>query len=232
MAILYRALDQDFLPEEDKGRLIAFVIAPEGATAEYTDRMLRRAESILAETPEIRSFGCILAPAFSGPGQASFGILFVRLTDHRSRSVQDIVGGPDGLRTRLFQEVEGAIANVQIPKAVGGRGFSAPFQLVIQGQDLHVMDRYLQRLQAQLRETGFLINVRASFEFNKPELRIEIDRDRAAALGVAIEDISRSLQILFGGLDLSRMKLDGKEYDVIAQLDRFSRLTPQDLDRL
>src|SRR6185503_14298093 len=72
----------------------------------------------------------------------------------------------------------------------------------------------------------------SSFEVNKPELRLDIDRDRAASLGVSIEDISRTLQILFGGLDLSRIKIAGKEYDVMAQLERGSRLTPQDLDRL
>src|SRR5204862_5821045 len=67
---------------------------------------------------------------------------------------------------------------------------------------------------------------------NKPELRLSIDRDRAAALGVSIEDVSRTLQILFGGLDLSRIKLGGKEYEVIAQMRRAARLTPQDLDKL
>jgi multidrug efflux pump subunit AcrB len=76
------------------------------------------------------------------------------------------------------------------------------------------------------------VNVRSSFEVTKPELRLGIDRSRAAALGVSIEDVSRTLQILFGSLDLSRIKLDGKEYDVIAQLQRISRLLPQDLDRI
>jgi multidrug efflux pump len=231
MLVFYRALDKDFLPEEDKGRLIAFVVAPEGATIEYTDRMMREMEGILRDTPEVLSYGCVLAPGFSGPGQANSGILFVRLQEGRRRSVQEVVNGPNGLRARLFREVEGAIANVQIPKAIG-RGFSAPFQLVIQGQDLDVMDRYLRRSLGELRETGFLLNLRSSFEFNKPELRVEINRDRAAALGVSVEDISRTMQMLFGGLDLSRIKLDGKEYEVIAQLDRYSRLTPQDLDRL
>ncbi|MCL4180690.1 MAG: efflux RND transporter permease subunit [Verrucomicrobia bacterium] len=231
MVLFYQRLDKDFLPEEDKGRMIAFVVAPEGATIEYTDRMLREIEGILRETPEVLSFGAVLAPGFSGPGQANSGLLFVRLKEDRERSVQEVVNGPQGLRARLFREVEGAIANVQIPKAIG-RGFSAPFQLVIQGQDLNVMDRYLRRALAQLRENGFLLNLRSSFEFNKPELRVEIDRDRAAALGVSVEDISRTMQMLFGGLDLSRIKLEGKEYEVIAQLNRYSRLTPQDLDRL
>ena len=66
----------------------------------------------------------------------------------------------------------------------------------------------------------------------KPQLRIHIDRDRAAALGVSIEDMSRTMQMLFGGLDLSRIKIGGKEYEVIAQLERQARLRPQDLERL
>jgi len=84
----------------------------------------------------------------------------------------------------------------------------------------------------RLRTNQFLVNVRSSFEVTKPELRIEIDRNRAAALGVAVADISRTLQILFGGLDLTKIKVEGKEYDVIAQLERGSRRTPQDLERL
>src|SRR6185436_14277408 len=104
--------------------------------------------------------------------------------------------------------------------------------LVIQAQDLETLNRYQNELANKLRQSGYLQNVRSSFEVNKPELRLNIDRNRAAALGVSIEDISRSMQILFGGLDLSRIKLEGKEYDVIAQLQRKSRQTPQDLDRL
>jgi multidrug efflux pump subunit AcrB len=84
----------------------------------------------------------------------------------------------------------------------------------------------------KLRATPFLQNVQSSFQVNKPELRLSIDRDRASALGLSVEDVSRTLQILFGGLDLSKIKRDGKEYDVIAQLERVSRGTPQDLDRL
>ena len=84
----------------------------------------------------------------------------------------------------------------------------------------------------RLRAEGFLQNVRSRFEMSKPELRISINRDRAGVLGVSVEDISRTLQILFGGVDLSKVKLGGKEYDVVVQLDRTSRMTPADLDKL
>ncbi len=227
----YWALDKDFLPEEDKGRIFSFVIGPEGATSEYTDRMLRQLEGFLVATPEVKTYASIVAPSMAGPGMANQGILFVTLDEQRKRSVQEIVNGPEGLRTKFFRDVEGALAVPTIPKAIG-RSFGSPFQVVLQNQDLEALNSTAIRLANRLRTNGFLLNVRTSFEVNKAELRVHIDRNRAAALGVAVEDISRTLQILFGGLDLSRIKLGGKEYEVIAQLERMSRLTPRDLERL
>ncbi|MDX1952969.1 MAG: efflux RND transporter permease subunit [Verrucomicrobiota bacterium] len=231
MVFFMGRLDSEFLPEEDKGRLLAFIVAPEGSTTEYTDRMVREAESILTTVPEIQSYGAVVAPGFSGPGQANSGIVFIRLKDDRERSVQEIVNGPNGLRAKYFNNIEGALAILQIPKAIG-RSFSSPFQIVIQGQDLDLLNDYSAKLANKLRATGMFLNVRSSFEVNKPELQINIDRDRAAVLGVSIEDVSRTLQIMFGGLELSRIKMEGKEYEVIAQLARASRTTPQDLDKL
>jgi multidrug efflux pump len=229
----FRRLEGEFLPEEDKSRLLCFVFGPEGSTVEYTDKQVRQIEKILSETPEVEAFGSVTAFSLSGPGLANNAIVFVRLKDRaqRERGVQEIVNGPGGLRARFFNEVPGAIAVPNIPKAIG-RGFGAPFQLVLQAQDLDQLNRFTTDTLNKLRGQPYLMNVRTSFEVTKPELRLDIDRNRAAALGVSIEDISRSLQILFGGLDLSRIKLDGKEYEVIAQLQRQSRLLPQDLDRL
>ena len=229
--LAYRGLEREFLPDEDKGRLLCIVAAPQGATLEYTDRMVREMEQILMETPEVASFGAIVAAGFGGPGEVNSAILFVRLKDDRDRSVQEIVGGPNGLRAKFFNNIEGALAITQIPKSME-RGFNASFQLVLQNQDLEALDRYATELTTKLRQSGFLQNVRSSFEVTKPELSISIDRDRAAALGVSIEDVSRTLQVLFGGLDLSRLTMDGKEYEVIAQLGRESRQRPEDLDQL
>jgi hydrophobe/amphiphile efflux-1 (HAE1) family protein len=227
----YALLEKEFLPDEDKGRLLCFLSTPEGSTAEYTDRMMRKMEARLQAVPELSTYGAVVAPSIAGPGQANSGIMFVRLKPDRERSVRDIVAGPQGLRAQFFDEIEGGIAIVQVPKAIG-RGFSAPLQLVLQANDLEELDRFATRFVNKLRGSDYLLNVRSSYEVAKPELRLGIDRDRAAALGVSIEDIARTLQILFGGLDLSRVKLDSKEYDVIVQLERSSRMVPQDLDRL
>jgi hydrophobe/amphiphile efflux-1 (HAE1) family protein len=229
----FRRLEGEFLPEEDKSRILCFVFAPEGSTLEYTDRQVRKAEAILARTPEVEAYGAVISFSQSGPGQPNQAIMFVRLKprEERTRSVQELVNGPGGLRLQFFNGVEGAVAGPNIPKAFD-RGFGAPFQLVVQAPDLGQLDAYVTRLLGRLRQSGFLLNARSSYEVTKPELRLDIDRSRAAALGVSIEDLSRTLQILFGGLDLSRIKLDGREYEVIAQLQRASRLVPQDLDRL
>ncbi|MBL8014147.1 MAG: efflux transporter outer membrane subunit, partial [Candidatus Omnitrophica bacterium] len=143
----------------------------------------------------------------------------------------DIVGGPTGLAGQFFGNVEGAFVIPIIPQAIG-RGFAQPFQLVLQGQDLDQLNKYAAQLSDKLRSSGILMNVRSNFEINKPELRVHIDRNRAAALGITVEDISKTLQILFGGLDLSKLNIGGKQYDVIVQLERQSRLAPSDLDKL
>jgi multidrug efflux pump len=229
-AAMYRGLAKDFLPEEDKGRLLCFGLAPEGATSEYTDRIVRRMEAIAAATPETAGYFSAVALARGAPGKANEGLMFMRLREDRKRGVVDIVGGPHGIGAQ-FSRIEGAFAIPIIPKAIG-RGFSQPFQLVIQNQDFRELERQTEEVAERLRVAGFLANVRSNYEINKPELRVRIDRDRAAALGVSVEDISRTLQILFGGLDLSRIKQGGKEYKVMVQLQRETRLTPADLDRL
>jgi len=234
MFFAYRALEQDFLPLEDKSRMFCIVFTPNGSTSEFTDRQLQKAEKIVSEIPEVDKYGAMVAPAFAGPGQANMGVIFVRFKDpsERKRSVQEIVHGPGGVAQRFFMEVEGGFAIPNLPKAIEVSFRDAPFELILQHQDLAALNKASQDLANKIRGMNNLRNVRVGFEVDKPELRVSIERSRAAALGVSLQDISRTMQILFGGLDLSRIKVDGKEYNVVAQLARESRLTPQDLDRI
>ena len=238
MVSAYTALDKDFLPQEDKSRMFCMVITPNGSTSEYTDRQLVKAERVVAAYPEVDSYGAMVAPGFGGPGQATFGIVFVTFKDRseRTRSVQEMVTGPGGMQEQLFAEVEGGLAMANLPKSIEVSFNDAPFELILQNQNLDELAKtsaaLANKIRALTNSTGqpLLRNVRVNYEVDKPELRISVDRDRAATLGVSIEDISRTLQIMFGGLDLSRIKVEGKEYKVIAQLERLNRLTPQMLD--
>jgi hydrophobe/amphiphile efflux-1 (HAE1) family protein len=238
MFFAYKGLEQDFLPLEDKSRMFCIVFTPNGSTSEFTDRQLQKAEKIVAAVPEVDSYGAMVAPAFAGPGQANMGVIFVRFKDRseRKRSVQEIVHGPGGVAQRFFMEVEGGFAIPNLPKAIEVSFRDSPFELILQNQDLDALNKTSQAIANKLRAMTkdgqpCLRNVRVGFEVDKPELRVSIDRSRAAALGVTVQDISRTMQILFGGLDLSRIKIGGKEYYVMAQLERQSRLTPQDLDK-
>ncbi|MEO8353067.1 MAG: efflux RND transporter permease subunit, partial [Chthoniobacteraceae bacterium] len=222
-------LEKDFLPEEDKGRLFNVVVAPEGSTSEYTDRQIRKMEHIVESFPETDSYFSAVALSRGGPGDPSSGLMFIRFKPGDRRSVQDIVGGPKGMQARFFGEIEGALAFAIVPKAIG-RGFGQTLTIQLQNQDLNLLAKTAGDLANKLRGAGYLLNVRSVFQLDKPQLRVTIDRDRAAALGVSIEEISRTMQILFGGLDLSKVKRDGKEYDVIVQLQRDARLTPRDID--
>ncbi len=228
-AFFFSQLEREYLPDEDKGRLLCIVVAPEGSTSEYTDRQMRKMEEIVKSFPEVDSYFSAVALSRGGPGDPSSGLIFMKFKPGPRRGVRDIVGGPRGMQARFFGEIEGALAFALIPKAIGF-SFNQSIQLQIQSQNLNELSRVTGELANKLRADPTLLNVRSVFSIDKPQLDISIDRDRAAALGVSIEDISRSMQILFGGLDLSRVKREGKEYDVIVQLDRASRLTPNDFD--
>ncbi|MSU35597.1 MAG: efflux RND transporter permease subunit [Pedosphaera sp.] len=234
MVMAYLGLEQDFLPQEDKSRMFCMVVTPNGSTSEFTDRQLRKAEKIIAASPDVKNYGAMVAPGFSGPGQASFGIVFVTFKDRaeRTRTVQELVNGPGGISQQFFDGVEGGFAMASLPKAIEVSFRDSPFELILQSQDLEQLDKVSNDFANKIRGMNNLKNVRVSYEVNKPELRVSIDRSRAASLGVSIEDISRTMQILFGGLDLSRIKVSGKEYLVMAQLERQSRLIPQDLDKI
>ena len=224
-------LEREFLPEEDKGRFIAMAITPEGSTPDYTDRMVRQMEKIAGETEHIDGYFSAVALPFNGPGDPTLGFMFVRLEDGHRPHHRDIIGGPTGLGFNFIANVEGALAIPIMPKAVD-LGFSQPFELVVSHGDLGELSEYTTELMNRLRQGGFLANVRSTFEITKPELRVSIDRDRAGALGVAVSDVSRTLQILFGGQDLSALKKEGKQYDVIVQLEREQRLTPSGLEQI
>ena len=227
----YLNLENELLPDEDKGRFMALTIAPEGATPEYTDRMMRQMEAIVEDNDAVSGYFSAVALPFNGPGDATMGFMFARLRDGDRPNVRDVIGGPTGLGARFIMEVEGAIAIPILPKAVD-LGINQPFELVITHSDIDELYQFSQDFVNVLRAEGFLENLRTSVELTKPELDLHIDRDRAGALDVSVEDIARTLQLLFGGDDVAEIKRRGRQFDVIAQLDRSRRLTPGDLDHI
>lgn len=229
--LLYAGIDQEFLPDEDKGRMFGLALTPEGSSPAYTDSQLRQLERIVMDVPEVAGFFSAVALGQGGPGLGNQAFIFVRLKEDRERSAQDILGGPHGLGARTFAEVEGAFAFVMLPKSIGS-GFNQPFQIVLQHPDLQQLNAMSWALAGELQKSGIATNVRSQFKMDKPELVIDIDRSRAALLGVSALDVSRSLQILFGGAELSSIKRGGKSYDVIVDLEPSERTNVDALDRV
>ncbi len=228
----FNNLSSEFLPEEDKGSFVAVVLTPEGSSPDYSNRMMAQMESYIEKVPEVQSFFAAVALPFNGPGDSSFSILFARLKEGKRRHLRDILYNPDGLFFHAFLDVEGAFAIPIMPKAVDTGFTDQPFKLVISHPDLPRLAEVSQKIAGLLAKTDKLSSPRAKFELSKPEVRLRLDRDRAAALNVSIEDAARTLQILVGGIDIGNIQRNGKQYDVIARLDRSSRLEPNDISNI
>jgi multidrug efflux pump subunit AcrB len=226
---LFQRLPREFLPDEDKGYVLMLLFAPEGATSEYTDRYVRQAENIAKEYPETAGMFSAVALARGAPGESDFGLMFVQLKDGDRRSALDLArpGGRGSMFMRLINEVQGAQAIAILPKATD---FTEAFQLVLQGADLGQLEESGRRVAAELAKAGVLPQGRVNLNFQQPQLAFRVDRDRAAGVGVDVRSASEALQLMWGGVDVARYNVRGKEYKVIAQLERESRLVPASLD--
>ena len=225
--ILFTTVGKEFVPTDDRGYFIARIKTPEGSTLAYHDRHQRQLEAIYARTPEIRSYFSILAPGGGGPGKVNFGIMFVRLVDvdRRDKTTQEVVA----LMRREAASIVGADAYFSIvnPLASGSRG--KPVQFVIQNPDFTTLADYSERVQTVAREIPGFADVDTDLEVNKPQLTVNIDRDRAASLGISAADIADTLRVLLGGDAATRFKRGNERYDVIVQLAAQDRFAPQDL---
>ncbi len=226
---IYAKLPKEFLPDEDKGYVLMLLFAPEGATSEYTDRYVRQAEQIAHQYPETAGMFSAVALARGAPGESDFGVMFVKLKDGDRRSALELArpGAPSSMFMRLINEVKGAQAIAILPKATD---FSEAFQLVLQGPDLQELEKTGRHVSAELARAGILPQARVDLNFEQPQLTYHVDRDLAASVGVDVRRVSEALQLLWGGLDVARYNVRGKEYKVIAQLERESRLVPLSLE--
>ncbi len=226
-----RALPREFLPDEDKGYVLMLMFAPEGATSEYTDRAVRQAEEIARSYPETEAFFSAVALARGAPGEPDFGIMFIKLKEGDRRSALALArpGAPGSMFTRMISEIQGAQAIAILPKSTD---IGEQFQLVLQGPDLEELEATGKMVSARLAEAGILPQGRVNLNFQQPQLSVRVDRDLASSLGISVRQASQALQLLWGGLEVARYNVKGKEYDVIAQLEREERLVPQSLDTI
>ncbi|MBI4513043.1 MAG: efflux RND transporter permease subunit, partial [Gemmatimonadetes bacterium] len=218
--VVFKFLKREFIPPEDRGWFFSIVIAPEGATLEYTDDYQRRVEAILAEVPEVEGYFGIVGGFFN---RVNAGGIFTRLKDwdERDRSVHEILSE---IQPKYFS-IPGVFAFASNPPAIG---FQSPVQYVVRHPDFDSLAAGMDRFVARVRQVPGLVSVDTDLRVNKPELAIRYDRDRAEDLGVTIRDVSATLQTLLGGREVSTFTRENKLYDVIVQVEPSERRTPRD----
>jgi multidrug efflux pump len=224
----YASLKKELSPLEDRGFFLSWILAPEGASMDYTDGNVRAVERVYADIPEIVNTFAVVAPGLDRPNPVNLGITFSQLKpwEERSRKTKEITAA---LRPKLFATLPGVLAFPVDPPSLGQSFRNPPVQFVVQADSYEALDKASSALLSEVRKSKSIVNADTDLKLNKPQLSVDIDRDKAAAVGVDIETIGRTLETLLGGRQVTRFKREGKQYDVIVQLEPRDRNTPADL---
>ena len=231
-AFMFVNLPNELVPSEDRGRVLVRVQGPEGAGFDTTRRIMLGLEPILAEYKtggEVDSY-LVSAPGFGG-GSFNSGNAVLTLVDwsERDRSADDIAQELNGkLRSQTDAQV-----NASVPGAFQrGGGNSNSVQMVVTGAEYDDIYRWLQPVLARALENPGFSRPRIDYEPNSPRLLVDVDPEKAAALGVSSQSIGRTLETMFGSRRATTYLRGGQEYDVILQTERDNRRTVGDLEAL
>jgi hydrophobic/amphiphilic exporter-1 (mainly G- bacteria), HAE1 family len=198
---LYDALPKEVTPREDRAVVLISVTTPQGVSLAYTDSQLRRIEGMLREYTLSGEAETLFS--FAGWGGANSGFIVLRLADwaDRARSQDEIVAE---LRGKLFS-VPGVRAFPIQPNSLGIRGGGRGLQLAVAGNEIGMLAEAAQALVDRLSQDPRFGEVRLSFDLNQPQLKVEIDRVRAADLGVDVTGLSRAIQSVLDGREVGTL---------------------------
>lgn len=222
MVFLYITLPKDFIPDEDRGQFLVVFESPRGSSLQVLDKQIRKAENLLLTIPEVKTIISVAAFGIDAPGKATSGVIIARLVDwdERSRKVGAIVGP---LYPQFFMMPE-TFALPIIPKSGPSSGFgSQPIQLVIKSNNLDFLVKASAEVTRKVSTLPQILFAKSNLTLDKPELTVDINRDKASSLGVSIEDISRSLELLFAGVQVTEFNDIGEKYEVILKLPQDQR---------
>jgi multidrug efflux pump len=222
-SFLFGALKSELAPIEDRGVLFTTGLAPEGSTIEFTNRYSSQMQALLNQIPEVEAYFVI-----TGSRAVNELISFSRLKpwSERRRSQMEIAAE---LQPKLAK-IAGVRASVNNPGSFGQSPRARPIEFVIQtAEDYKKLEGYVNRVITEASKYPGLINLDSDLDLNKPQLQVDINRDRAADRGVSILTLGRTLETLLGGRKVTRFIQNGEQYDVIVQVEAGDRRTPGDL---
>lgn len=222
-------LQSELAPMEDRSQFRLQLTAPEGTSFDAMDKYVDRLSGLMLDSvSEKVTVLSVTSPGFTGSGNANTGFLRVTLVDpkERERSQKEIV---NMVNRNLPKFNEGrAFAIEEQTISVNRRG-GQPVSFVIQNNNFNKLTEILPKFLEEANKSNVLQQVDVDLKFNKPELRVQIDRLKASELGVSVIDISETLQLAYSNRRLGYFTKDGKQYQVMGQVARSNRDDPDDL---
>jgi multidrug efflux pump len=224
--LVYPTMKQELSPLEDRGTILATVNAPDGSTLEYTNRYAQALEKMGQPYGEFdRIFGNVGNPTVS---QASVVYRTVDWEDRKRSTLQ--------LARELqpkFNALPGVNAFTITPPSLGQGFRDRPVNFVIQTSDSYQnLNQVTRQFLDEIAKNPGIISPDVDLRLNKPELRIDVDRAKAADMGVSVEVVAKALETMLGGRQVTRYKRDAEQYDVIVQTQASGRTTPEDIDSI
>jgi multidrug efflux pump len=223
LGFMYMNTKKELAPEEDQGILFALTKAPQYSNLDYADYYGKQLNRVFASFPE--TFITFVVNGRFGPNQGIAG-MNLKPWDERSRTAQQL----KPLVQRKVSAVPGMSAFVfslpPLPGSIGG----LPVQMVIYSTaGYRQVYQAMEKIKAEARKSGLFMVVDSDLQFNQPTIHIDIDRSKANALGITMQSIGDTLALLVGENYVNRFNLAGRSYEVIPQVPRAERLTPQAL---
>lgn len=220
-------LRSELAPVEDRGTITAIGVAPEGATMAFTADYARRVEDYFGKIQEVESYLVIV-----GFPDVTRAIAFARLKpwEERHRKQQDLVAEIN----KGLSQIPGIRLFATNPPSLGqGGANSKPVEFVLRSSDSYAeIKQNVDRLIAEVQGNPALTNIESNLILDKPQIKVSIDRQRAADLGVGVDVIGRTMETLLGGRQVTRFNMNSKQYDVMLQVAGEDRNTPQALQSI
>ena len=223
---LWKATPSEMAPLEDRSNVRIMSTAPEGATFEYMNRYASELSDYLEK--EVPEQEMTIEMIGMGNTNRSNLNLWLKAPEERSRTQQDIA---DELAVKVRQ-FTGARTMVSQQQTFGGRRGGLPVEYVIQAKNLEDLKRVLPRFMEEVNKSPVFSVADLNLKFTKPELTIHIDRDKAAVMGVSMQNIAQTLQLTMSEQRVGYFILNGKQYQIFSQLDRENRNKPSDLQSI
>lgn len=229
--LMVMVMGKEFVPPEDQSRFIVRLEAPVDYSVDQADEMFSKAENIVKQTPEVVS--ALYIQGYGRTVQINKGILLISLQkkSERKKNQEQI---KRELR-RKFLEIPGLKGTAEDISLVGGGVRNVPIQYSIRGLDLSSLQSYTRQIVAEFSKLPGIVDVDTSLEAGKPELKVFIDRDKAADLGVSVASIAEAVNLLISGeVDVTKYKDEqrGRRYDVRVRLNAADRTNPDDLGNI